>query len=129
MRQAARYGSTSGAPSRTELERYRFLDDSDVQKVQAKRRSHNRLAFAAQLTSVRHLGRFTPDPCCRPGGRRRSGEEITGHDLKVTGIIGEPRAYRMAWAMRYAPTFRRPPFATGQRRGRPLPCRNSRAIQ
>ncbi len=30
--------------------------------VQAKRRPHNRLGFAVQLTSVRFLGRFMPDP-------------------------------------------------------------------
>ncbi len=52
----------NGPPSRAELERYFFLDDSDLEKVQAKRRSHNRLGFAVQLTSVRYLGRFMPDP-------------------------------------------------------------------
>lgn len=60
--QAAQYAAFSGAPSRAELERYFFLDDSDLEKVQAKGRSHNRLGFAVQLTSVRYLGRFMPDP-------------------------------------------------------------------
>lgn len=60
--QAARYGSFYRAPSRAELERYFFLDDSDLEKVQAKRRAHNRPGFAVQLTSVRYLGRFMPDP-------------------------------------------------------------------
>jgi TnpA family transposase len=60
--QAARYGSFYGAPSRAELERFFFLDDADREKVQAKRRAHNRLGFAVQLTSVRYLGRFMPDP-------------------------------------------------------------------
>jgi uncharacterized protein DUF4158/Tn3 transposase DDE domain-containing protein len=43
------------------LERYFFLDDSDLEKVQAKRRAHSRLGFAVQLTSARYLGRFMPD--------------------------------------------------------------------
>lgn len=43
--QAAQYAAFSGAPSRAELERYFFLDDSDLEKVQAKRRSHNRLVL------------------------------------------------------------------------------------
>jgi TnpA family transposase len=60
--QAARYGAFVGVPSRTELERYFFLDDTDREAVQAKRRAHNRLGFAVQLTSVRYLGRFMPDP-------------------------------------------------------------------
>lgn len=60
--QAAQYAAFNGAPSRAELERYFFLDDSDLGKVQAKRRAHNRLGFAVQLTSVRYLGRFMPDP-------------------------------------------------------------------
>ncbi|MFD3549730.1 Tn3 family transposase [Streptomyces sp. NPDC058655] len=60
--QQAGYGVFVGAPSRTELERYFFLDDADREAVQAKRRAHNRLGYAVQLTSVRYLGRFLPDP-------------------------------------------------------------------
>ncbi|MEE1805512.1 DUF4158 domain-containing protein [Streptomyces sp. BE133] len=60
--QASRYGAFHGAPSRAVLERYFFLDDADREAVQAKRRSHNRLGYAVQLTSVRYLGRFMPDP-------------------------------------------------------------------
>lgn len=54
--QAAQYGAFNETPSRAELERYFFLDDSDLEKVQAKRRAHNRLGFAVQLTSVWYLG-------------------------------------------------------------------------
>ncbi len=43
--QAAQYAAFNGVPSRAELERYFFLDDSDLEKVQAKRRVHNRLGF------------------------------------------------------------------------------------
>lgn len=58
----AGYGVFVGAPSRAELERYFFLDDADREAVQTKRRAHNRLGYAVQLTSVRYLGRFLPDP-------------------------------------------------------------------
>ncbi|GAA4973893.1 Tn3-like element Tn3 family transposase [Yinghuangia aomiensis] len=60
--QAARYGAFHGAPSRAELERHFFLDDADRELIEGKRRAHNRLGFAVQLTSVRFLGRFMPDP-------------------------------------------------------------------
>ncbi|MFF2619699.1 DUF4158 domain-containing protein [Kitasatospora sp. NPDC058046] len=39
-----------------------ILDDTDREKVQAKRRAHSRLGFAVQLTTVRLLGRFMPGP-------------------------------------------------------------------
>lgn len=60
--QVSRYGAFYGAPTRAELKRFFFLDDADREKVQAKRRAHNRLGFAVQLTTVRFLGRFMPDP-------------------------------------------------------------------
>lgn len=41
---------------------YFFLDDADREAAQATRRSHNRLGYAVQLTSVRFLGRFMADP-------------------------------------------------------------------
>ena len=60
--QAAAYAAYDGAPSRTELERFFFLDDADREMVEGKRRSHNRLGFAAQLTTARYLGVFLDDP-------------------------------------------------------------------
>ncbi|UKY47592.1 Tn3 family transposase [Streptomyces inhibens] len=57
--QAAAY---DGAPSRTELERFFFLDDADRALIEPKRRAHNRLGFAAQLTTARYLGVFLDDP-------------------------------------------------------------------
>ena len=60
--QASRYGAFYGAPAQAELERFFFLDDADRARVQAKRRAHNRLGLAVQLTTVRFLGRFMPDP-------------------------------------------------------------------
>ncbi|MFB7225502.1 DUF4158 domain-containing protein [Streptomyces sp. NPDC056227] len=59
---AAAYAAFRGAPSRTELERFFFLDDTDRALIESKRRSHNRLGFAAQLTTVRYLGVFLDAP-------------------------------------------------------------------
>lgn len=59
--QAARYAAYDGTPSRTELERFFFLDDADRALIESKRRSHNRLGFAAQLTTARYLGVFPDD--------------------------------------------------------------------
>jgi len=61
--QVAAYAAYRGAPSRAELERFFFLDDGDRDKVvEARRRDHNRLGFAVQLTTVGYLGRFMADP-------------------------------------------------------------------
>lgn len=60
--QAAGYAAFHGVPSRTELERFFFLDDADRELIEAKRRAHNRLGFAVQLTTARYLGVFQDDP-------------------------------------------------------------------
>ena len=60
--QAASYAAYGGAPSRTELERFFFLDDADRELIEPKRRAHNRLGFAVQMTTVRYLGVFLDDP-------------------------------------------------------------------
>jgi hypothetical protein len=64
--QAAKYAAYDGAPSRTELERFFFLDDADRELIEGKRRAHNRLGFAAQLTTARYLGVFLDDPADIP---------------------------------------------------------------
>ncbi|MEU5566284.1 DUF4158 domain-containing protein [Micromonospora musae] len=60
--QAAAFAAYNGAPSRTELERFFFPDDADRELIESKRRAHNRLGFAAQLTTVRYLGVLLDDP-------------------------------------------------------------------
>lgn len=88
--QAARYGSFHEVPSRAELERYFFLDDADREAVQAKRRAHNRLGFAVQLTSVRFLGRFMPDPRQAPAEvAEYLAEQLEISDASCLKLYGE----------------------------------------
>ena len=44
------------------------LDDEDRRLVAARRRDYNRLGFAVQMITVRHLGMFLPDPLDVPSG-------------------------------------------------------------
>lgn len=60
--EAAACGRFTGAPSQAELERAFFLDDVDKGLIAKRRDDHNRLCFALQLTTVRWLGRFVPEP-------------------------------------------------------------------
>ncbi|GAA0382808.1 Tn3 family transposase [Micromonospora fiedleri] len=55
-----RYAETP--PDRGTLERFFFLDDADRELVEGHRGTHSRLGFGLQLVTVRHVGRFLPDP-------------------------------------------------------------------
>ena len=52
----------SGVPSRTQLERFFFLDDASRRLIGTMRRDHLRLGFGVQLGTVRMLGAFLDDP-------------------------------------------------------------------
>jgi hypothetical protein len=82
--QLAPYGRFSGAPSRTHLERYFFLDDADRALIARHRRPHLQLGFALQLGTVRYLGTFLPDPLDLPTNR-----------MKQPGLPSLPRVRRM----------------------------------
>lgn len=60
--EAAKYGCFDGPPSRVELDTIFFLDDADKALIGRHRGAHNRLGFSVQLTTVRYVGRFLPDP-------------------------------------------------------------------
>ena len=67
--QAAGYAAYRGVPSRTELERFFFLDDADRELVEARRRDHNRLGFAVQLVHGAFPGAVHGRPAAGAGRR------------------------------------------------------------
>jgi len=76
--QAGAFGRFAGPPSREQLERYFFLDDSNLGLVAGRRRDHNRLGFSLQMTvdglGVRLVGfSGTALGACQVPGRRRRG--------------------------------------------------------
>ncbi|MGX9891389.1 Tn3 family transposase [Streptomyces sp. NPDC002276] len=102
--QAAAYAAFDGAPSRTELERFFFLDDADRELVEAKRRSHNRLGFAVQLTTARYLGVFLDDPTNVPAEVvDYLAEQLGIEDSSVLKAYGEQRwktRFEHVWELR-----------------------------
>jgi hypothetical protein len=64
--QVSGYGRFTGAPSRSDLERYFFLDDADLSLVNKRRPATHRLGFAVAVGTVRFLGAFLTDPLETP---------------------------------------------------------------
>lgn len=64
--QVAVYGQFSGPVSRSELERFFFLDDRDLELVGRRRGAGSQLGFGLQLGTLRFLGTFLDDPVAVP---------------------------------------------------------------
>jgi Domain of unknown function (DUF4158) len=56
------YARYPGQLTQEQLDKYFYLDDKDKELIAACRRNYNKLGYALQLTTVRFLGTFLPNP-------------------------------------------------------------------
>lgn len=119
--QAAVYGQFSGEPSRPELERFFFLDDADLRRVQVRRGEHSRVGFAVQLGTVRFLGMFLSDWAKVPPGVVRYVADQVVPAAQVEGLMHryatrDKTPLEHSWEIRDALGYRDFPSAEGMTR-------------
>jgi len=56
------YAKYPDALTPAQLDKYFYLDDKDKELINACRRDYNKLGYAIQLTTVRFIGAFLPNP-------------------------------------------------------------------
>ncbi len=96
-------------PSRTDLERFFFLDDADKGLITDRRGDHNRLGIMLQATTVRYLGVFLEDPLDVPWPVvEYLAEQLGIADPSCVKRYTErlKTAYEHAWEIRDAYKFR-----------------------
>ena len=100
--QKSRYGRFCGVPSPTELARSFHLDDLDRALIKKRRRDHNRLGFAVQLTTVRFLGTFLATPTDVP----KAVVDFVARQLSVKASLIERYAERLVTQHEHADLIR-----------------------
>lgn len=109
--QAEAYGRFAEEPTRTELERFFFLDDEDRNLIAKRRGDHNRLGFALQMCTVRYIGLFLEDPLAVPWPIvEHLAEQLEIEDPSCLKEYTErPKtAYEHAWEIRDAYGYHQP---------------------
>ncbi|HWU10674.1 MAG TPA: DUF4158 domain-containing protein [Streptomyces sp.] len=66
LEQAEVYGTFAEEPTRSELERFFFLDDVDQDLIALRRTEHHRIGFPLQMCTVGYVGLFLEDPLAVP---------------------------------------------------------------
>ena len=101
--QVAEYGRFTGELSRTDVEGFFYLTESDLRLVAQRRSDVHRIGFGVQLGTVRALGRFLEDPLDVPWLAVEFVAEQLGiaDPSRAKQYLDRPKtAYEHAWEIR-----------------------------